>query len=550
MPSERVATAEDPLYDVIQIGYGPVSQVLALMLARRGWRVAIFERWKTRYSLPRAVCVDHEMARMLHQLGMRETLARVSHPAPVYRWFNAEWQELLHLDWSRDAVSGGSEVNFVHQPTLEEMFDRTVSDHPLIDVNLGCEAIAVSQTDDHAEVTVRDSETGGERRVRAKFLIGTDGANSLTRQSIGATQEDFGFKADWLVIDILPNEGAELDIPVFAQWCNPKRPTTIVPAGIREGRYYRRWEFMRLPDETIAGLESDDVAWSLLEPWVKPHQAAMVRNKVYSFRSLVATGWRKERVLIAGDAAHVMPPFMGQGMCAGFRDGWNLAWKLDLVLSGKAEARLLDTYEPERRPHVKDIIEISMFLGKIICIPDAAAAAERDRMFLSGEAPPPPPFPCLTDGLLDRTSAGTVRAPAGLLCPQARISLDGREGWFDDVAGTGFVMIGLDDDPRAAMTASQTALLEQLDIKVAVIAREGVAPRQGQAVEYDNRYRDFMVGLGIAVMLIRPDFYLYGGAPSTAEAGALAGRLAADLDAHGMYALGVASGPAVIPVFA
>ena len=290
MSSEGIAPSGDQLYDVIQIGYGPVSQVLALMLAQRGWRVAIFERWKARYSLPRAVCVDHEMARMLHQLGMRDALARVSHPAPVYRWFNADWQELLNLDWSRDAVSGGSEVNFVHQPTLEEMFDQTVSDHPLIDVNLGWEATAVAQTQDHAEVTVRDGDTGQERRVRAKYLIGTDGANSITRQSIGATQEDFGFKADWLVIDILPNDGAELDIPVFAQWCNPKRPTTIVPAGIRNGRHYRRWEFMRLPHETIAELESDEAAWRLLEPWVKPHQATMVRNKVL-YVSLAGRQW-------------------------------------------------------------------------------------------------------------------------------------------------------------------------------------------------------------------------------------------------------------------
>ncbi|MFD2272336.1 FAD-dependent monooxygenase [Undibacterium arcticum] len=214
-------------------------------------------------------------------------------------------------------------------------------------------------------------------------MIGADGANSLVRAAIGSSQEDRGFEADWLVIDLLPNEGVTLDIPPAAQYCNPARPTTIVPAGIRDGRYYRRWEFMRMPGESREDLENETMAWRLLEPWVKPDQAVIVRHKVYTFRSLIADTWRKNRLIIAGDAAHVMPPFMGQGMCAGLRDDWNLAWKLNLILTGQADGSLLDTYQIERRPHASDIIDLSMYLGKVICIPDPEAAARRDKAFFS-----------------------------------------------------------------------------------------------------------------------------------------------------------------------
>jgi 2-polyprenyl-6-methoxyphenol hydroxylase-like FAD-dependent oxidoreductase len=387
-------TGHIPLYDVVQIGYGPVSEIMALALARQGRKVAVFERWKERFPLPRAVCIDHELYRVLSALGMSHDLPAVSHAGPQYRWFNAEWKELLAIDWSAESISGGPEVNFVHQPTLEKMFEEVVMACPNVDLRLGWEAVEATQTDDYAELVVRDVETGETRTVRGKYLIGADGANSLVRRAIGSTQEDRGFEADWLVIDVLPNVGVTLDIPPAAQYCNPERPTTIVPAGIKDGRYFRRWEFMRLPHETCEELEHEHVAWQLLAPWVKPEQATIVRHKVYTFRSLLANSWRKGRMLIAGDAAHVMPPFMGQGMCAGLRDDWNLAWKLGLVLDGRASDALLDTYQPERRPHVSDVIDLSMFLGKIICIPDAQKAAERDEAFFSGKVPPPPAFPC------------------------------------------------------------------------------------------------------------------------------------------------------------
>ena len=528
-------SARIPLYDVVQIGYGPVSEIMALALARQGRSVAVFERWKVRYALPRAVCIDHELYRVLSALGMSKELPAVSHEGPVYRWFNADWKELLAIDWKSESISGGPEVNFVHQPTLEKMFEEVVQACPNVELNLGWEAVEATQTDDYVELVVRDFETDERRVVRARYLIGADGANSLVRQAIGSAQEDRGFEADWLVIDVLPNEGVTLDIPSAAQWCNPARPTTIVPAGVKDGRYYRRWEFMRLPHETREDLEHEHVAWELLAPWVRPDQATIVRHKVYTFRSLLADTWRKGRMLIAGDAAHVMPPFMGQGMCAGLRDDWNLSWKLGLVLDGKADDSLLDTYQLERRPHVSDVIDLSMFLGRIICIPDAAKALERDAAFFSGEAPPPPAFPSLTTGILRRDGNGAPQVPAGLLCPHGAVRAGAKQGRFDDLVGLGFVLISRSKDAEAALGEGERALLDDLGVKRVVVAGATAAPEAGTLVDLDDKFIPFMQSHGIEAMLVRPDFYLSGAASGVHDVNGLVGDLAADLERHGVH---------------
>lgn len=519
-----------PMVDVIQLGYGPVSEVMALALARQGHTVAVVERWRERYPLPRAVCVDHEIYRVLCALGLQAQLPAVTHPGPWYRWFNAEWKELLAIDWSSESISGGPEVNFVHQPTLESMFDDAVRGCANVSLHLGCEAVEVLQTETHAEVVMRDVETGALRRLRGRYVIGADGANSLVRRTIGGAQQDRGFEADWLVIDVLPHEGVQLDIPPAAQYCNPARPTTIVPAGVKDGRYFRRWEFMRLPHESRDELEQEDRAWQLLGPWVRRDQATIVRHKVYTFRSLLAEQWRSGRLLIAGDAAHVMPPFMGQGLCAGVRDAWNLAWKLDRVLRGEADPRLLDTYQPERGPHVSDVIDISMFLGRIICIPDAQKAAERDAAFFSGQVPPPPPFPHLTDGLLQRDRDGTPARHAGLLSPHGRIEVNGHVLRFDEATGGGFVLVSC---APQGVAAGHRAALQRIG-GMSVELCETHSPRAGAWRDLDDKFLPYMRQHGIDVMLVRPDFYLYGAAAGAAAADALVRDCLADLARHGV----------------
>lgn len=525
-------------YDVVQVGYGPVSKMMAIMLSRLGYRVGIFERFPEIYPLPRAVCIDHEIYRVMHANGLGRQLDDFTSPAPKYRWFNADWKELLCIDWAAESISGGQEVNFVHQPSVEKSLDQVVRSTPNIELHSGWEGIEVTQSADGVELTVRDVASKATRTVRSRYLVGVDGANSFVRSSIGSEREDLGFEADWLVIDLVLKPGVtveSLGIPACGQYCNPVRPTTIVPGGMEGDRICRRWEFMRLPHETRDEMETTEKVWELLGAWIKPEQADLVRHTVYTFRSLVAKTWRDDRILLAGDAAHVMPPFMGQGMCAGMRDAWNLVWKLDMIMKGAIGDRILDTYQAERAPHVSDVIRASIFLGQIICIPDPAEAARRDEMFLSGSAPPPAPFPILTDGLLHRGADGQPAGIAGQLAPHAIVRGSAGEDRLDQVVGLGFVALIASDADAANVPPAQRALLDRLGVRVVVLA--ATADAHGRIVDIQGKLGGYLKANDLKAIIVRPDFYVFGGAATMPDFAALTDDLAAQLDGYGFTGL-------------
>ena len=274
------------------------------------------------------------------------------------------------------------------------------------------------------------------------------------RSHLGASVTDLGFFFDWLIVDIIPHEKRVWE-PLNWQLCDPARPTTLVSGG--PGR--RRWEFMRLPGESIEELNSEKTAWRLLEPWgVTASTATLERHALYRFQARWVDTWRKGRLLLAGDAAHQMPPFAGQGLCSGMRDAANLAWKLDLVLAGKAGEALLDTYPSERIPQVRAVIEFSMALGKVICVPDPDDAAARDARMIAaaksvGLSPPLPP-PALGPGLF------VPGDPlAGQLFLQDRVRHGARTGLFDDVVGRGWTLLSPHCDPATQLDPELAGVL-------------------------------------------------------------------------------------------
>ncbi|HTY16636.1 MAG TPA: bifunctional 3-(3-hydroxy-phenyl)propionate/3-hydroxycinnamic acid hydroxylase, partial [Myxococcota bacterium] len=335
------------------------------------------------------------------------------------------------------------------------------------------------------------------------FVVGCDGANSFVRQHLGATVTDLGFFFDWLIVDVIPREPRVWD-PLNIQICDPARPTTLVSGG--PGR--RRWEFMRLPGESIEELNSEPTAWRLLAPWgFTPQNATLERHTVYRFQARWVDTWRNGRLLLAGDAAHQMPPFAGQGMCSGLRDAANLAWKLDLVLAGRAPDRLLDSYASERIPHVRALIELSIELGKVICVADPAAAAARDERMTSEaharSAPIAAPLPSLGPGLFAEGSAG-----AGRLFVQDRVRRGDAEGRFDDVVGRGFALVSPIGDPAAALDRESAAFFAALGGVTAHVSADG------PIVDANGGYARWFAAHGAAVALQRPDFYVFGTAPA------------------------------------
>ncbi len=498
---------EETTADVAIVGYGPTGQTLALLLGRLGRKVVVVDRWPNLYPLPRAVHFDHEAARILQACGAIEDVNRVIDQIDTYQWRNADREMLLELDWRGDGPSGWPVSNIFSQPELEAVLDRHVKALANVEVRQGWSARALAQDDAGVRIEVERGEmrdgqwraAGETGTLRARYVVGCDGANSFVRRALGVAMHDLGFLFDWLVVDVKPREKREWN-PKTWQLCDPKRPTTLVPGG--PGR--RRWEFMLLPGETAADMNKREVAWRLLEPWgMTPETAELERHAVYTFRAQWAERWREGRVLLAGDAAHLMPPFAGQGMCSGMRDSVALAWRLDAVLRGIAPDSLLDSYGPERSGHVQEMIGFSVELGKVICITDAEAARGRDAAMIAAQQdpayrPPPPPQPRLGPGLWSEGAPG-----AGLLGVQAPVDIDGRRGLFDDVVGLRFAVIardratldGLSDTSRAALARWSAALIDL-----------------SSGVDVTGAYRAWLDQLGCAAAFVRPDFYLQGGA--------------------------------------
>jgi hypothetical protein len=261
---------------------------------------------------------------------------------------------------------------------------------------------------------------------------------------------------------------------------------------------------MRLPGERIDDLNREDTAWRLLAPWgVSAADATLERHAVYRFQARWVDTWRRGRLLLAGDAAHQMPPFAGQGMCAGVRDAANLAWKLDLVLADRAPGALLETYQSERVPHVQTMINFSMALGKVICVADPAESAARDALMIAaaaaGQAPTPPAPPGLGPGV--RLDADPR---AGQLFVQGRVCTADTSGLFDDVIGRGWVLLGHGVDPAARLAADAATIFAALGGHSVQIGPDGPVR------DLDGSYATWFDDAGVAVVLQRPDFYVFG----------------------------------------
>jgi len=489
-------------YDVAIVGYGPTGVVLANLLGAAGLRVAVFEREAEILELPRAVAFDGEVMRVFQTLGVADALLSAARPSAGMRYLSASRQTLVVREASRGEGPQGWAIHYLfHQPSLERILRDGVARYRNVDVCLQHEVRDVTDGAHVASLAVEDLASGAVRRVEAAYVVGCDGARSLVRRAIGGPLEDLGLHQPWLVVDFVLER--DVDLPATTvQYCEPERPTTYVNViGKR-----RRWEIMLMPGddpETIARPES---MWALVRRWLAPGDARIERSAVYTFHSLLASRWRAGRLLIAGDAAHQTPPFLGQGMCAGIRDAANLAWKLALVLRGAAAERLLSTYESERLPHVRTFIELAVRMGDIIQTTDPAVAAERDRRLAAGGAPEllVYPDPQLGPGIHD-----DAPPPVGVICPQPRLD-DGRR--LDDAVGSRFAVIG-DASTLAAAAPSTRARWDA--IETAVIDRPPTA-LAGWLAQHDAR-----------AVVVRPDRYVLGLARTGSDLDRLTARVPA-----------------------
>jgi 3-(3-hydroxy-phenyl)propionate hydroxylase len=494
------------MFDVAIVGFGPVGAVAAALLGQADLRVHVSDRLAGVYEIPRAISLDHEVMRVFQQIGIVEAVQPHTEPFTDSEWFGADGRLIRRMTMVAPPHPQGYTPSLVFtQPPVERLLRERVAQLPGVTVALGTETTALAQDDVGVTLTQRDAD-GTVSTLRARWVVACDGGASTLRGMVGMELADLDFDEPWLVVDVRVNERGLARLPrTSVQFCEPDRPSTMV---IGPGNH-RRWEISLKPGEDPRQAATPEGTWGLLRRWITPEDGELWRQSSYRFHALVARQWRAGRVFVAGDAAHMQPPFLGQGMCQGVRDAVNLAWKLAAVIQGRvrggAAQALLDSYGTERQAHVRTLTTRLKSLGAIICERDPVRAKERDDRLLAEcggivrDTPRQDVLPRLETGLL-AVADGTGR---GTLFPQPR--LEGGE-LMDQRFGSGW---------RLVLDAS-LAMPADVDEEVTVVALDAPGIRETEGV-----VSAWMLRHQCRAALVRPDHYVYGTAADAAGVAAL-----------------------------
>jgi 3-(3-hydroxy-phenyl)propionate hydroxylase len=568
MANKKNVAAEE-VVDVVVAGLGPTGLVLSHMLGMRGHRVVVLEKEPKFYGNARAVYTDDECMRVFQHLGVADLLQKdmlLETPVQLTR----PDCSVIGQYYPLERPFGWPVVNFFYQPYLETKLTEQLARYPNVEIRRGRELVGFEQ--DASGVTVTHeaattyrysdaSDVKGERAgdadiqtLRARYLVGADGGRSKVRELLGIKMTGKNFPEPWLVVDLKLKPGADAlrHIPYFNFIIDAEMPAVscVQPDG------YHRFEFMMMQGQTKEWLERDDTVRMLLSKYVDPDQFEVKRKLVYTFNALVANEWRKGRVFLAGDAAHMTPQFMGQGASSGVRDGFNLGWKLGAVLNGNAGDALLDSYERERRDHAKAMIDASVMLKNVVSMTSPVGTMLRDLAFKGAMAIPPlrdylqtggwKPAPIYTKGQYLGLPRRNGKGPEGSMLPQPEVRrIDGRRVFLDEVLGTEYALVGLGVDPRDELSGESRRLLERLGVRYVTLFAYGHRPQGLKGVaretalglveveDIGGRMVEWFRKAGHrqgAVAIVRPDKFTFG-VTATDDVNNAVGELARQLNA-------------------
>ena len=350
-------------YDVAIVGFGPTGGTLANLLALQGFSILIIEKEKSFYPLPRAVHFDDEIMRVFQTIGITDKFLKHTIINKGTKFVNSKNRVVLDWPRPRSVTENGWYPSYrFHQPDLERKLRRRLKDFKKVSVMQNTKVNSLKEEKNSVKIYIENINNNKISEIRAKYIIGCDGARSTIRKQIKAKFQNLGFTQKWAVVDLILKKNKKELPDRTIQYSNSKRPATYC----RNVGKRRRWEFAINNNESEKKVLSNSYIWNFLKPWLKPSEALMERKTIYTFQSAISKKWKKGRVFLAGDAAHLMPPFMGQGMCAGVRDASNLAWKIAYCLKNNHSEKLLNTYQSERYSNVIEYIKTTVKMGEFV----------------------------------------------------------------------------------------------------------------------------------------------------------------------------------------
>lgn len=493
--------------DVAIIGAGPVGLMLGALLAQHNIRTIIYEKRLAPYSAPRAIAFDPETLRTFQAIGRYESLEPSLLRDVAVAYFSGKGDLLARIT-NTDERLGFSPRGTFYQPELEAAILDGLASWPSLSLHRGVEVSDVCDLGNRVDLNLRHGD-GRQEQVAARYVVACDGGASRTRERLGIRFGGSTFAEKWLVVDVEGDDYPHRDIRFF---CDPRRPAVTLP--VSKGR--RRWEFLLMPGDDEARFAEVENARALMASFGGSDPRKIERSLIYTFHARMAERFRAGRILLAGDAAHVMPPFAGQGLNSGIRDAANLAWKLAAVCSGQADEALLDSYEGERREHTAAMTRLANQLGAAIMPTNAGRAFLRDvvmktlwhvrpyrKRFEGGDIGP---VPTIKGSSLVNAKAGPK---IGEMIPQPWVKHKDGKCRLDDLLGPGFAAIGIGCDPHSVFDAEGLAVLEQLKARCVTLKSDAE-----DLAKWAN--------ISSGVLLVRPDRFLIDQIPATVSDAKLA----------------------------
>ena len=350
-------------YDLTIIGLGPTGGTLANLIALNGFSVLVLEREKSFYPLPRAVHFDDEVMRVFQTIGITKNFLKFTLINKGTKFVNSKGKVIL--DWPRPkkvTENGWYPSYRFNQPDLERQLRKQLKKYKKVKIKQNSDVKKIKNLKDYVKIFFTNTKSKISHEVKSKYVVGCDGANSITRNQMRTKMDNLGFSQKWAVVDLILKKNKKSLPDRTIQYSNNKQPATYC----RNVGKRRRWEFAIKNNQKEKNILSDNYIWNFLKPWLKKSEANLERKTIYKFESAISKKWKKGRIFLAGDAAHLMPPFMGQGMCAGIRDASNLAWKISKCLKNKHSEKFLNSYQSERFSNVKEYVETTMRMGEFV----------------------------------------------------------------------------------------------------------------------------------------------------------------------------------------